>query len=555
MLSSRARRGRGLLLAAVLLLGIFIDAAAIELPDVYRSAIEQGIANGRYQSVAVALIDRDEHSAWLLGEVEPGGAKPTASDAYELGATTRTFTGLLLAKAVLAGRLRLGDSLGKIFADVHFADARLAALTIAELAVHRAGLPALPSNLFPRDIDDPYVGYDAAALSLFLSHAHLDASRIGTYQYSDLGVALIGEALARVYKRDYRSLVAGEVLAPMALDGSGLGNVPKLLDGRRDGEVVPHWQYQALAPAMGLRATLSDLSRYAAMQLRPDTSSLGAALLLARQPRAAAGGGETALAWQIVPVESDGQTWPLLWQAGITGGFASFIGLRTDRQRAVVLLGNAGADLSALGLALVADQAPPPAPPKHLALIASATLAYAGLYRFDTGADLVVRASGDALTAQLTGGFPQPMLAYDDDAFELGGDAAQLTFEREGDKVAGAILHRNGMHVRAERLSDGAPVLKRDTHPLGADELAAYAGDYAMSSSVRVRVVVARPGLRVQLTGTAAVFVQSCAPDRFCDDGGTLEIAFTRGKGARAKATALDWRQGVFEAGAQRDDW
>jgi hypothetical protein len=59
--------------------------------------------------------------------------------------------------------------------------------------------------------------------------------------------------------------------------------------------------------------------------------------------------------------------------------------------------------------------------------------------------------------------------------------------------------------------------------------------------------------LRVQLTGSAPSFVQRCAVDRFCDAHGTLEVAFERD--AKREIDALDWRQGVFEAHAARDDW
>ena len=547
MPASSLRRLAGLVIALALPAG----ASGIELRDEFRAAIEQGIANGRYQSVAVGLLDGGEQSQWLFGAVEPGGAKPTADTVYEIGSTTRCFTGLLLAQAVYAGKLRLDDTLGRIFSDVRFADPKLAATTLGEIAAHRAGLPAIASNLYPRSVDDPYVTFDAAALNAYLAHAHVEGA--GTYRYSELGVALLGDAVARVYRKDYRSLMASEVLAPLALGGSGFGNVPHLVDGYRDGKPMPHWQHQAFAPASGLRASLSDLMRFAAAALRPDKATLRAAILLARQPRAAAGGGETALAWQIVPVESDGQTWPLLWQAGITGGFASFVGLRTDKQRAVVLLGNAGVDLSALGLTLMADRSAPAPPPKLLPLVAPASLAYPGLYRFDTGGDLLVRATDDGLSMQIGGYLPQPMSAYDDDAFEIAGAAGQLTFERQDSNVVGAILHRSGTNLHAARLSDGAPALKRNTTPLDAKALAGYAGDYALSSSMRAHVVVATPGLRAQLTGTAATFLQSCARDRFCDADGTLEIGFTREKGG--KASALDWRQGVFEARATRDDW
>ena len=544
------RRCRGLLLATSLVLAN-IPASAIDLPENFRAAIEEGVANGRYQGIAVGLIDRDVRSEWMFGTVAPGGIAPVSADAYEIGSTTRCFTGLLLAKALIEGKLRVDDTLGKLFADVHFADPRLAGTTIEQLATHRAGLPAIPSNLFPRNADDPYVEYDGAALTAYLAHTHLDDGN--GYRYSDLGLAVIGAALARVYGKDYRTLLADDILAPLALGQSGLGSVPRLLDGYREGKPVAHWQHQALAPAAGMRATLDDLMRFAAIELKPDASRLRAAVLLARQPRAIAGGGETALAWQIVPVASDGQNWPLLWQAGVTGGFASFIGLRTDRQRALVVLGNAGIDVSALGLTLLADREPPAAPPKLLPTVAPATFAYEGLYRFDAGGDLVVRTGGDALTAQISGLLPQAMSAYDDDAFELAGETAQITFMRQDSKIVGAILHRKGVNLRAERLSEGAPLLKKKSSPSKADQLAAYAGDYSLSPSVRAHVVVATPGLRVQLTGTSPTFVQSCAADRFCDEDGALEVGFARD--AKGKVTSLDWRQGVFEARASRDDW
>jgi D-alanyl-D-alanine-carboxypeptidase/D-alanyl-D-alanine-endopeptidase len=551
MTADSFRRALSSLAAAIALCAAF-GAAAIELPDGFRETIEQGIANGRYQSVVVGLIEHEDRGDWQFGAIAPDGTKPISADLYEIGSTTRTFTGLLLAQALLAGKLRLDTPLKSVFGEVRFADPRLASATIGQIAAHRAGLPSIPSNLFPRSVEDPYVEYDAAALLAYLAHAHLN-KEAGAYHYSDLGVALLGEAIARVYKKDYRTLLATEVLAPLALTQSGFGAVPRLLDGYRNGQPVAHWQYQTLSAAAGLRASLFDLMRFAAAQLRPDASPLRAGILLAREPRAVAGGGETALAWQIVPVASDGQNWPLLWQAGMTGGFASFIGLRTDRQRAIVLLGNAGVDLSALGLTLLADRQAPTPPPKLLPTVAPASLAYAGWYRFDTGGDLVVRTTADGLAAQISGLLPQPMSAYDDDAFELAGEASQLTFQRDQTKILGAILHFNGKHLRATRLSEGAPTLKRKTSASRADELVRYAGDYALSSSVRAHIVVATPGLRAQLTGAAPFFVQLCAADRFCDADGTLEIGFTQS--GTAKATALDWRQGVFEAQAARDDW
>src|SRR6478609_8742619 len=91
-------------LIAALALTVATAAAAIELPDEFRDAIEQGVANGRYQSVIVGLIDHDERGEWQFGAIAPDGTKPVSADAYEIGSTTRTFTGLLLARALLDGK-------------------------------------------------------------------------------------------------------------------------------------------------------------------------------------------------------------------------------------------------------------------------------------------------------------------------------------------------------------------------------------------------------------------------------------------------------------------
>ncbi len=245
-----------------------VRALAVELPDAFRATIETGIANGRFQGIAVALIDRDGHREWMFGAVEPGGAPPTADDAFEIGSTTRTFTGLLLAQALVAGEVRLEDTLGAHFPDVRFADDKLKAVTLAQLATHRSGLPNAPPNLFPRSVDDPYVAYDAAAMRAYLAHARVTTAE-GAYRYSDFGIAVLGEAIAHAYGKDYRALLASDVLAPLGMNASGFGAVPRLLEGHRDGASTTHWQQQALSPAAGLRATLGDLSKFATAELRP----------------------------------------------------------------------------------------------------------------------------------------------------------------------------------------------------------------------------------------------------------------------------------------------
>ena len=125
--------------------------------------------------------------------------------------------------------------------------------------------------------------------------------------------------------------------------------------GRCNRSYEPHWHYGVLGAAAGLRTTLSDLVQFLQHCLAPGDSPLRSALLLARQARASAlaGPGEkvappdqAALGWNVREVEGPDGSWPLVWRASETAGFAIFMGFRTDKQRAIVLLGNAASDLA-----------------------------------------------------------------------------------------------------------------------------------------------------------------------------------------------------------------
>src|SRR4029078_266231 len=93
---------------------------------------------------------------------------------------------------------------------------------------------------------------------------------------------------------------------------------------------------------------LQDLLVFLGHNLRPDDSALRGALLLARQARSEAGSGGWGLGGTIHDVEAGHQPWPLAWRASRTGGFSTFIGFRTDRQQALVLLASSAEDLASL---------------------------------------------------------------------------------------------------------------------------------------------------------------------------------------------------------------
>lgn len=394
------------------------------------------------------------------------------------------------------------------------------------------------------------VNYDRAALYELLGNGNLTYPP-GSHAYSDTGTALLGEALARILREDYRQLVATRILAPLGLHASGFGSVPGLLRGHYRESQVPHWQYQALAAAGGMRATLDDLLILVQHNLSVAASPERDTLLLARQPLAAAGGGLSALGWQVVNAHGDGNmhSWPIIWQAGVSGGFASFIGFRTDRQRALVLLGNARTDLSAAGLALLADQALPAAPARWTAHSDELPV---GLYRLDDGSNLLLRPNGETgLDAQLDGTWPVA-LHHEGNGLYRFGDSTRLlkVVPSDNGEDSGIVLLDRNFNLHGQRLSHGVPTLPRQSREPDTDALGGYLGTYRLDDGSWLRVTQRGAALSVQPAGRAAHAVHSHARDRFSDAEGWMQLHFQRS--TDGAVDGLQLRAGLRDESATR---
>ncbi len=532
--------------------GHAIAASAPLLPETYRRLFDAGTANGAFSGVAVGLIRGKEQQTFFFGK--GAAALPNADSAFEIGAATDVFTGILLAQAAIEGKLRLTDPLRSLLpADFPWADAELGATALVSLATQQTGFAAAPANLFPSNPDDPYAGYGETDLLTLLANVRA-APAPNTINYSTLNAGLLGVGLARLYGTDYPALLASKVLVPLGMTHSGFDDPANLMAGHAFGQTATHWHYGALVGAAGLRSTLTDLLAFVGTNLKPEGSSLRAALVLARQSRAEGPSGGVGLGWNVHELASDQQTWPMVWRASETGGFSTFVGFRTERQQGVVLLANSIVVLVPIGLAWLSDEAPPAAPPAPYVPTAAQIARYPGLYRLIDGSEVTVREAGSALTAQVRGQPVWPLFPVAEDIYSANGGGAVITFVRNIDEISGLLLRTNGVYVTAERLTTRAPRLPRATIAIAPEQLAAYSGDYALEPGVLVRVSASADGLVAQFTGSAATPMQAYAHDAFASADGVNLMNFRRDEnghiagitlelaGAERKAERVRWR-------------
>ncbi|HEU4754468.1 MAG TPA: serine hydrolase, partial [Armatimonadota bacterium] len=224
--------------------------------------LKQRVAEKRSAGVVVGLLEPDGRTrvvAW--GDPGPGQPPLDANSVFEIGSITKVFTGTLLAEMARSGELALDDPVAKYLPEGVRVPARDGKeITLLSLSEQNSGLPSVPSNLHPADAANPYAGYTVQQMYDFLSGYTLPGDPGERYEYSNLGVGLLGHALALRAGKPYEALVRARILAPLGMTHTAINFTPWMkqhlaLGHDPAGAVVPGWDLPAFAGAGALRST------------------------------------------------------------------------------------------------------------------------------------------------------------------------------------------------------------------------------------------------------------------------------------------------------------
>ena len=227
------------------------DAAQLQA----RLAHIQGHA--RLPSV-VAGVSTAGTPTWTGGAGDVGG--PPADTQYRIGSITKTLVAVLVMRARDEGLLALDDPIGKLVPETGYADA-----TVGSLLAHVSGMQSEPvGSWWERS-----PGLPAAELLSANDGEGRVAGPREYYHYSNLGFALLGEAVARLRGCGWWDCVVRELLEPLGMTRTSYLPVAPHAQGYSvvhfTGELTrePHQDTGAMAPAGQAWSTVSDLLRWA----------------------------------------------------------------------------------------------------------------------------------------------------------------------------------------------------------------------------------------------------------------------------------------------------
>ena len=449
--------------ALLSLVFLFVSAATARAQSTFPSdsviqaLIDGRVAQGTVAGIAIGLVEPDGSTRFLASGNAGPGRSLSRESVFEIGSITKVFTGILLADMVRRGEVSLEDPVAKYLpAEVTMPARAGAEITLGHLSTQTSGLPRMPSNFRPADPLNPYADYTAVQLYEFLSGHRLGRDPGAQYEYSNLGVGLLGHGLALRAGTSYDELVTERILKPLGMEHTGSTLTPwmreRALAGHSaSGDTVPWWDQQVLAGAGSLRSSMDDMLAFAEAALR-GAGPLRESIDLSLAPRAAAGQNMmVGLGWHRMTTATD----TIVWHNGGTGGFRTFVGIIPATGRGIVLMANSGgtgADDIAFHLL---DPALPLAPPARQAVNVPADVLsrYVGTYELAPQFSIEVMLVEGTLRARATG---QPVIrlwAASETEFFLREVDAQVTFQVAPDgTITGLVLHQNGQDMPGRKV-------------------------------------------------------------------------------------------------------
>ena len=162
--------------------------------DQMKREIEQDIALNPGMKLSVGIIKDGISEKYLFGK---DGQEPYKKYYYEIGSITKTFVGMLAAKAVNEGKISMEDSIAKYIPKLNGGKYYP---TVKRLVTHTSGYPSDSEDEYDEHgrikLGNPYRHIDERKLIETIGRIELDDMDYPV-TYSNLGATVVGYVLSK----------------------------------------------------------------------------------------------------------------------------------------------------------------------------------------------------------------------------------------------------------------------------------------------------------------------------------------------------------------------
>jgi CubicO group peptidase (beta-lactamase class C family) len=250
--------------------------SALELLEVW---LDAKLAYDHLPGISVAIV-HDQDVLWSRGfgyaNLE-GEVAVSPQTIFSICSVSKLFTSIAVMQLRDAGKLNLDDPVEKHLPwfDIRQTYTDVPPITVRNLLTHSSGLPR--ESPFPYWTDPTFPFPTREAMMERVSSQSTLYPTDWYFQYSNFGMALLGEIVSSASGMPYDSYVRQRILEPLGMTDTTTDIPLQLAGGRlatgytpldRSGQrhELALFQTRALAPAAGYASTVEDLARFASWQ-------------------------------------------------------------------------------------------------------------------------------------------------------------------------------------------------------------------------------------------------------------------------------------------------
>ncbi|WP_299885927.1 serine hydrolase [uncultured Lacinutrix sp.] len=442
----------------VVLLGVFlmvfsINAQDSKIPQNIKDHIQARVENDFNVGVIVGLVEGDSVEYYSLGKTAvDNGTKINENSVFEIGSISKVFTTILLANKIKKGEISLEDPISKYLPETVKTPSRNGKIiTIKDLATHTSALPRMPNNFAPKDQNNPFADYTYEQLYSFLSNYQLTRDIGVTYEYSNLGMGLLGHVLELQSGKTYEELVIETIAKPLEMKDTAITFTEAMKKRLAKGHVstieVANWDIITLGGAGGIRSTANDMVKFLKANMGVNKTKLYHAMQLSHQSafKDKTSDFEIGLGWHY-----DNN---IIWHNGQTGGYNSFTAFIKGTQKGVVVLTNSTENIATIGFNLLGMSKPLKEIKKAKTIAPEILETYVGKYELAPNFNIVITTKDGHLFAQATGQSQFEIYASDENTFYYKVVKATIEFSANAEgEIDTMTLFQNGRTIPGKKI-------------------------------------------------------------------------------------------------------
>lgn len=263
----------------------------------------------------------------------------TKDSLFQIGSISKVFTSTILANLIINNEINPEETIDKYLGFNLKNDLKI---KIKDLSNHTSGLDRLPKGAIWRTFQNyrqPYITYsDTWMLNYLKNEIEIDKSKLGKSEYSNLGVAVLGNVMALNQKMSFENLFNKYIIQNYGLKNSFIyteKDVAKLVKSYdSEDSITVNWDLKSFSPCGGVVSNIQDMAKFALIQL--DEKNL-ASKLTQKTTVVIDTTIKVGLGWHIPKNKLNHN---VIWHNGATGNFTSSMSVDLDSKKSIIILSN-----------------------------------------------------------------------------------------------------------------------------------------------------------------------------------------------------------------------